>query len=143
MLRRSAHLPVSRDYMLLALRHPRLWLVTGWILVILAVTASIVPVQHLPQPPGFNDKLEHFAAYALLSLWFAGIYPRSRYVAIAVGLFAMGIVIEGLQGTMHLGRQADLRDVIANTAGILIGLMLALLWLGGWAQRVEGWTRKS
>jgi VanZ family protein len=129
--------------MLLALRHPRLWLVSGWILIVLAVVASIVPIQRLPQPPGINDKVEHLTAYALLSLWFAGIYPRSRYVLIAIGLFAMGAAIEWLQHAMHLGRQADLKDVIANSIGICAGLLLAVTWLGGWAQRVENWMRKS
>jgi VanZ family protein len=129
--------------MLLALRHPRVWLVTGWLLVVLAVIASIMPLQHLPKPPGITDKMEHAAVYALLALWFAGIYPRSRYVLIAIGLFLMGIVIEWAQGAMQLGRQSDLRDVVANSIGIAAGLTLALLWLGGWAQRVENWTRKS
>jgi glycopeptide antibiotics resistance protein len=79
----------------------------------------------------------------VLSLWFAGIYPRARYPAIAVGLLVMGIVIEGLQGAMHLGRQADLIDVYANTIGIVSGLVLALIWLGGWAQRVEALSRRK
>jgi glycopeptide antibiotics resistance protein len=61
---------------------------------------------------------------------------------IGVGLLLMGIVIEGLQGAMHLGRQADIHDVYANTIGILCGLTLALVWLGGWAMRVEALTKK-
>ena len=73
----------------------------------------------------------------MLALWFAGIYPKSRYPMIGVALLVMGIVIEGLQGAMNLGRQADLRDVYANSLGIVCGLLLALAWLGGWAQRVE------
>lgn len=129
--------------MLLALRHPRLWLVSGWILVVLAVIASIVPVSELPKMGGVNDKVEHAVAYALLTLWFAGIYPKSRYPMIGVALLVMGIVIEGLQGAMNLGRQADLRDVYANTLGVVGGLTLALIWLGGWAQRVESWTKKQ
>lgn len=128
--------------MLLALRHPRLWLVMGWLLVVLAVTASVMPLQHLPIRPGVSDKVEHAAVYALLALWFAGIYPRSRYVVIGIGLFLMGIVIEWAQGAMNLGRQSDLKDVAANSLGIVAGLTLALIWLGGWAQRVESWTRK-
>lgn len=129
--------------MLLALRHPRLWLVSGWIMVVLALIASIVPVSELPKVGGISDKLEHVIAYLVLALWFAGIYPRSRYPMIGVALLVMGIVIEGLQGSMKLGREADLRDVYANTIGIVSGLLLALIWLGGWAQRVEAWTRKS
>ncbi len=129
--------------MLLALRHPRLWLVSGWIMVVLALIASIVPVSELPKVGGISDKLEHVIAYLVLALWFAGIYPRSRYPMIGVALLVMGIVIEGLQGSMKLGREADLRDVYANTIGIVSGLLLALIWLGGWAQRVEAWTKKS
>jgi VanZ family protein len=128
--------------MLLALRHPRLWLVSGWIMVVLALIASIVPLSELPKMGGISDKLEHVVAYLVLALWFAGIYPKSRYPTIGVALLAMGIVIEGLQGAMNLGRQADLRDVYANTIGIVSGLLLALIWLGGWAQRVEAWTKK-
>src|SRR5262245_22541472 len=127
--------------MLLALRHPRLWLVSGWFLIVGATVASLVPSDKLPTMGGISDKTEHIVGYAVLALWFAGIYPRSRYPAIGVGLLVMGIVIEGLQGAMHLGRQADLMDVYANTIGIVSGLVLALIWLGGWAQRVEALSR--
>jgi len=129
--------------MLLALRHPRLWLVSGWILVVLAVIVSIMPLSEMPKMGGVSDKLEHAVAYSALALWFAGIYPKSRYPLIGVALLVMGIVIEGLQGAMNLGRQADMRDVYANTFGIVCGLLLALIWLGGWAQRVESWTKKQ
>jgi VanZ family protein len=129
--------------MLLALRHPRLWLVSGWILVVLAAVVSIMPLSEMPKMGGISDKLEHAVAYSALALWFAGIYPKSRYPLIGVALLVMGIVIEGLQGAMNLGRHADMRDVYANTLGIVCGLLLALIWLGGWAQRVESWTKKQ
>ena len=129
--------------MLLALRHPRLWLVFGWILIVGAIIANLVPAHDLPKLGGISDKAEHIAGYAVLSLWFAGIYPRTRYPMIGVALLVMGIVIEGLQGAMHLGRQADLTDVYANTIGIVVGLLLALVWLGGWAQRVEALTERK
>ena len=129
--------------MLLALRHPRLWLVSGWILIIAAIVASLVPSHDLPTMGGISDKTEHVVGYLVLALWFAGIYPKTRYPMIGVALLVMGIVIEALQGAMRVGREADLRDVYANTIGIVCGLTLALAWLGGWAQRVEGWTRQS
>ncbi|HEY7639133.1 MAG TPA: hypothetical protein VH814_05380 [Steroidobacteraceae bacterium] len=128
--------------MLLALRHPRLWLVSGWLLIVGAVIANLVPQHDLPNMGGISDKVEHMVGYGVLALWFAGIYPRARYPMIGVGLLLMGIVIEGLQGAMHLGRQADIHDVYANTIGILCGLTLALVWLGGWAMRVEALTKK-
>jgi VanZ family protein len=127
--------------MLLALRHPKLWLALGWTFVALAVVASLLPGQALP-PTGVSDKLEHTVAYGLLTLWFTGIYPRSRYVIIAAGLFAMGVAIEFAQEAMHLGRTADVRDVIANTLGIVVGMTLALLGVGGWLQRLEALSRR-
>ena len=128
--------------MLLALRHPRVWLVSGWILIVLATIVSLVPGHDLPTMRGISDKWEHVVGYGVLTLWFAGIYPKSRYPMIGFALLLMGIVIEGLQGAMKVGREADLLDVYANTVGVVVGLTLALVWLGGWAQRIEGWTRK-
>lgn len=128
--------------MLLALRHPRLWLVFGWLLIVGAFIANLMPAHDLPKLGGVNDKAEHIVGYLVLSLWFAGLYPRTRYPMIGVALLVMGIVIEGLQGAMHMGRQADITDVYANTVGIVAGLTLALIWLGGWAMRVEALTRK-
>jgi VanZ family protein len=125
---------------MLPVRHPRLWLVIGWVLIALAVFVCLLPAASVPNT-GVNDKFEHSSVYAFLALWFAGIYPRSRYVVIGLGLFAMGVAIEWAQGAMHMGRQSDYRDVIANSVGIAAGLVLAALWLGGWAERIDGWTR--
>jgi glycopeptide antibiotics resistance protein len=54
----------------------------------------------------------------------------------------MGVAIEFAQGAMPLGREADIRDVGANSLGIVIALMLALAGIGGWAQKIEAWARK-
>ena len=126
---------------MLSLRYPRLWLTLGWAAVIFAIVVCLVPVSQLPQP-GVSDKTEHFLAYLLLSLWFGGIYPRSRYWIIGIGLCVMGIAIEFAQGAMQLGRQADAADVFANSTGIVAGLVLCLIGLGGWAQRVESLLSK-
>jgi VanZ family protein len=128
---------------LLPLRYGRAWLVISWIIVVMAVAVCLMPMNRLPLPAGANDKVEHTVAYVLLSLWFAGIYPRSRYPIIAISLFLMGVGIEFAQGAMHYGRQADFHDVIANSSGILVGLTLAFIGLGGWAQRIESLARRS
>lgn len=125
---------------MLPVRYSRSWLTIGWAMVAAATLVCLVPAQELPQT-GIGDKYEHSIAYAALMLWFAGLYPRSRYVIIAFALFVMGVLIEFAQGAMHLGRTADARDVIANSIGIVIGLALAFMGLGGWAQWIDGWTR--
>lgn len=123
--------------MLSSLRYPRLWLSGAWLLVGIITVLSLTPLTELPKVP-VSDKIEHMSAYVLLTVWFAGLYPRSRYLWICLLLFAQGVFIEWAQGAMDLGRQRDFLDVIANTAGIVVGVGLALLWLGNWAQRLEG-----
>ena len=127
--------------MLPELRHARAWLVGGCLLVMSVVVASLVPSYSLP-PVGVSDKFEHSMAYAAMTLWFTGIYGRSRYVHIGVALFLLGIAIEYAQGAMDLGRQRDYHDVIANSGGIAVGMIVALIGIGGWARWVEGWARK-
>jgi VanZ family protein len=122
---------------MLSLRFPRLWLSVGWLAIGLAIVVCLLPSNRLPQPPNLSDKTEHFLCYLLLSCWFAGIYPRTRYWAIAIGLAVMGVLIELAQGAMGWGRQADAHDVLANCTGVVAGLLLCWWWLGGWAQRVE------
>ena len=121
---------------MLSLRFPRLWLTLGWAAVAFAIVVCLVPMSELPRVNA-SDKTEHFTAYLLLSLWFAGIYPRARYWIIAIGLCVLGVLIEFAQGAMHLGRHADAMDVVANSTGIVAGLTLCWLGLGGWAQWVE------
>lgn len=127
---------------MLPLRYPRLWLGMGWIAVASAIVVCLMPVSRLPQVSA-SDKTEHFLAYLLLSLWFAGIYPKARYWIIAIGLCVLGVLIEFAQGAMHLGRQADVMDVVANGTGIAAGLLLSWIGLGGWAQWVEALVTKA
>lgn len=125
---------------MLPVRHPRSWLVIGWGLIIAAIVVCLLPGQSLPTT-NISDKVEHAGLYAFLTIWFAGLYPRNRYLLIAGALVVLGIGIEIAQGAMHLGRTADIRDVFANSIGIMIGLVLAFAGLGGWAQWIDGWTR--
>jgi VanZ family protein len=125
------------------LRYPKFWVGMGWLAVAFTIFICLLPGKELPNT-GLNDKVEHITAYALLSLWFAGVYPRTRYALIAIGLFCLGVFIEGGQYVMHAGRQADVHDVMANSTGIIVGLTLAWLGLGEWTQRVESLVvRKS
>jgi VanZ family protein len=124
---------------MLPLRHRRLWVVLSAALVVTIVYASLAP--HLPLPPvpaGF-DKIEHFAAYCALAVWFTGLYPRTRYGRVVVGLLTLGAAVEVAQGVMQMGRSAELLDMLANAAGVGVGLLLALALTGTWARRVESW----
>jgi VanZ family protein len=128
---------------MLPLQRRRAWLAGSTLLVLLVVVASLAPSGTVPMPPvsGF-DKVEHFVAYAVLAAWFAGLYPRASYPWIALGLATLGFVIEVLQQYMGLGREGDPRDMLADLAGIAVGLWLGGAVAGDWALRVESWLAR-
>ena len=105
---------------------PLLW--AGlWVLVVaLVVIGSLMPAQGLPKVPDGFDKLEHFAAYALLAAGAVQLFVRRlSWGFVCVMLVLMGIGLEYLQAQMGLGRMLDRQDVLANTIGVLIGLATA------------------
>jgi hypothetical protein len=113
------------------LRFGRFWFVFGWVFVATAMVLSLIPSRTIPMP-SWNDKFEHALGYLLLTLWFCGIYRRRSYGFVALWMLAMGILVELLQGMMHLGRKADIHDVYADILGIGIAVLLALTPLGRW-----------
>ncbi|HEX5048757.1 MAG TPA: VanZ family protein [Gammaproteobacteria bacterium] len=117
------------------LRYPWLWLLTGLVLVAAVAVAELIPGPAVPNL-GVSDKIEHASAYFVLTLWFAGLYRRHALPLVAVVLFALGFALDLLQLTTKT-RFFELYDVLANGCGILAALVLALLFLGGWCQRVE------
>ena len=86
---------------------------------------SLIPPDQLPKT-GISDKIEHAAAYAGLAMAGLWAFPR-RYGRLAVGLMALGIAIEVLQGLMGLGRQADVLDALADGAGLGLVLIAPLI----------------
>ena len=73
-----------------------------------------------------NDKVSHLVGHGTLALYFAGLVPRRGWWKIFVFLLLFGIAIEFAQYYMHVGREGDPRDVIANSLGAALGLLLAL-----------------
>ena len=78
------------------------------------------------------DKWLHGIAFAVLAVWFAGQYQRRSYWRIALGLLAFGVLIEACQ-RMVTYRSAEWFDIVADAAGIAVGLCIALAGLGGWS----------
>lgn len=82
------------------------------------------------------DKWLHGATFAILALWFTGLYTHNSYWKIGAGLIIFGLAIEGCQRLVTY-RTADWADVWADGAGIIIGLLLGALGIGGWCLRAE------
>ncbi|HVY67189.1 MAG TPA: VanZ family protein [Gammaproteobacteria bacterium] len=119
------------------LRHPRVWLALGWLMVAGVVIASLVPARTVEFLVGdLNDKLEHSVAYAALMVWFGGMFRKSLQVWIGMVLVVLGGVIELLQGLTPT-RTPDVLDLAADSIGVLIALALSLTLLHGWCQRIE------
>lgn len=93
-------------------------------LACVAVAAlSLAPGEELPST-GVSDKVEHFVAYA--GLFLLGAWALASTGRLAVGLVALGLVLELLQASMGWGRQGDVLDALANTLGVGLGAAVAL-----------------
>ena len=120
---------------MLALRFKLFWAGIAWLGVALALILSLWP-GGVPLPVRLWDKAEHMAGYFILTLWFAGLYPRARFLQVGLGCFLLGVLIELLQGFVPT-RSMELSDLVANLTGVGGALVLAYLLFGGWAARVE------
>ncbi|HSX58596.1 MAG TPA: VanZ family protein [Tahibacter sp.] len=119
------------------LRYARLWRIGGHALLLLALAAALLPA---PQGLGridYGDKLLHAGAFAFLMLWYAQVYAgRRERLRCACGLIGFGLTIELLQALVPY-RAADIWDLVADGAGVMLGLLLARTWLGSLLSRFE------
>jgi len=108
----------------------QIWLACGWLWVALVCYLSLTPQP--PQPITFDgiDKIEHLMAYAGLMLWFCQVYVTGpARIRLFAGMVALGVTIECLQG-MSGYRYFEFSDMLANTAGVLLGWVMARGRLG-------------
>jgi VanZ family protein len=99
------------------------------------VYVSLVKLENVPDiGVDYGDKIFHFLAYCMLTfLWFSAFiynFEIKRNKAIiysAIFSFTFGIIIEVLQHTMTSYRSLDVFDIIANTSGVIIVVLLLIL----------------
>ena len=117
--------------------YPRLWLglwLCGWVL---CIVLSLVPPPDLPGPAG-SDKLGHFLAYFMLMAWAVCVFrTRRAHLLAALALVALGIAMEVAQASLTTLRLGDVRDAIANTLGVAVGLALTFTPLRFALERLE------
>ena len=128
---------------MLSLPHARIWLIIGWLLIGLIVAGSLIP--HVPTLGlEVSDKFQHFGGYFLLMFWFSGLYERKQHWLLAVAFFLMGVALELLQGAFTDTRDMDVRDALANGAGVATAFVLAPFGIASWTRWVEAfWTRHA
>jgi VanZ family protein len=112
----------------------RVWWALGGVLVAAAIAVCLVPGEEVPTAFELNDKLSHLVGHGGLALYFTGLVPRRSWWKIFVFLLLMGVSIEIAQYYMHQGREADPRDVVANSIGALLGLAVGRLGVSRWTE---------
>ena len=103
-----------------------------------AVLALVAVLSLIPSPDiGANDKFMHYLTYFILSAGFTTLVRHNRsLILIAVGLIGYGILLEFLQG-MTGYRYMEVYDMLANSIGVLCGLLVRLSAIPCWFRRVE------
>jgi VanZ family protein len=104
-------------------------LLKGKIFIIaIIVTLSILYLSFVKMPSNnvgiaHLDKLQHcFAYFILSSSWLLVFYKKKKIIVACCILF--GIIIEALQHKLTDYRTGDYLDVIANSTGVFLGLLI-------------------
>lgn len=113
------------------LKRIKLLLLDNILIIAIATTLGIIGLS-LFKIPSSNinvkniDKLYHFFAYfTLTSTWLFTFYkkPNRKYVIVFCCIL-FGIIIEILQGSLTNYRTGDYLDVLANSLGVILALIL-------------------
>jgi len=99
------------------------------LIIAIIVTVSILYLS-LMRMPKYNiaishiDKLQHCIAYFTLSIsWLLNFYKQNKKYLVVISCILFGIIIEILQQTITSYRTGDYLDIIANSVGVLLGLL--------------------
>jgi len=100
-----------------------------WVLQLIAVvTGSLIPGRLVPSVIGDHDKWAHFGGYLLLGfLPVAGARSLKLGLALAIAAIPMGGALELGQHFVP-GRTPDWADAAANSLGVLVGVVVAMLF---------------
>ena len=111
------------------LEHNALILAILATIIIGVLSLSAVPKLNLELGIKSGDKYLHFIAYFGLSIiWYFALRNRIQKRAfnffVPLALIFYGIILEGLQSGITTYRTGDIYDALANTAGVIVGLVL-------------------
>ena len=73
-----------------------------------------------------SDKTQHLISFGVLTLLAGLAYPRARLLPLGIVLSGLGAIIELLQP--FSGRTNDIKDWIADTAGVLLAIFSVWTW---------------
>ena len=105
------------------IRVTRVSIVVTIALAAVIAVLTLMPPNQVEMPSG-SDKTYHFLAFAALALPLAAVRPRWS-VALFLVYSAFGGTIEIIQPLV--GRSRELADLVADMAGIAVGMALGFL----------------
>ena len=98
----------------------------AWAVVFLVIMAGSLLPKGVAPTAVLSDKVVHLVAYGVLAgltCFTYDVWARRAVLAMAA-LFLYGVAIEAAQIWVP-GREGSLPDIVANTAGIVLGTALA------------------
>ncbi|WP_421789786.1 teicoplanin resistance protein VanZ [Hyphobacterium sp.] len=104
-----------------------------WLLFAAITVIALLPGPAAPPRLLGTDKIEHAAAFGVLSFLAAFGWRGLPLWFVALALFTHGAVIELVQGSPILQRTTSFADLAANAVGIALALML--IWFLGLRRR--------
>ena len=101
----------------------RYWAVLSVTLLAFVTLVSLYPADQLPKVPG-SDKTHHFVSYAAVVFPIALVKPK-HWLWLALLVIGWSGAIELIQP--YVNRYGEWLDLAANSAGVLIGVLLSML----------------
>ena len=87
------------------------------------------------------DKASHFLGFYGLAALGAFAFPKSGLWWLVLGLAALGAGIEVVQGLPAVGRDSDIKDFVADLAGV--GAALGPLLIAAWRRAARAGAAES
>lgn len=113
----------------------KLLLLVSILYTLVLAGVCLIKIKKLPEiGVSFGDKIFHFLAYMVLSfLWFNTFFntfkleKKKALTYAALFSIVFGIIIEVLQGTITVSRSSDVYDVMANTMGVFLTVIIVFI----------------
>lgn len=91
------------------------------VVVLVSLAVLFAPASDVPSSPPGVDKVVHLLLFTALAL--AGRWAGVTRTVLAGLLVLYAAVSEVLQGTELVGRSASVADLVADVAGVVLGLL--------------------
>ena len=102
----------------------KLWSGLAALNLLIILWLSLMPNNGPPPELEHLDKLWHFLAYLLSSLYFQQVFLNQKQWKVGIGLFCYGALMEGLQ-YLSATRGVEFLDLLANAVGIFAGILIS------------------